>query len=161
MKGYKNVRSWNRLLVTSTPTSLFNLKDACTTPLLPYCKFDFYNTKMSAHSANPGNFANRPTEEVKAIASMGGKASHGPHKDSEVLRSPHYIAGSMLMTMQDEQPQEASHAPGRNADGTFTKGSEAAAQAGHLGGLHAHQKIDEKVSPYHPFTSSVHLRRLY
>lgn len=27
-------------------------------------------------SNNPGNFANRPTEEVKAIASMGGKAAH-------------------------------------------------------------------------------------
>lgn len=26
-------------------------------------------------NTNPGNFANRPTEEVKAIASKGGKAS--------------------------------------------------------------------------------------
>lgn len=34
-------------------------------------------------SNNPGNFANRPTEEVKAIASMGGKASHG-ESNSEV-----------------------------------------------------------------------------
>lgn len=25
---------------------------------------------------NPGNFANRPTEEVQAIASKGGQASH-------------------------------------------------------------------------------------
>lgn len=25
---------------------------------------------------NPGNFANRPKEEVQAIASMGGKAAH-------------------------------------------------------------------------------------
>lgn len=30
-------------------------------------------------NSNPGNFANRPTEEVKEIASMGGKASHGGH----------------------------------------------------------------------------------
>lgn len=36
-------------------------------------------------------------------------------------------------------------APGRNADGTFTKGSEAAKEAGHLGGLHANGKVDEKV----------------
>ncbi|KAK4207187.1 stress-induced bacterial acidophilic repeat-containing protein [Rhypophila decipiens] len=28
-------------------------------------------------SDNPGNFANRPTEEVQEIASKGGKASHG------------------------------------------------------------------------------------
>lgn len=31
----------------------------------------------------------------------------------------------------------------RNADGTFTKGSEAAKEAGHLGGLHAAGKLDE------------------
>jgi len=29
-----------------------------------------------SENTNPGNFANRPTEEVKAIAAMGGKASH-------------------------------------------------------------------------------------
>jgi len=28
-------------------------------------------------NTNPGNFANRPKEEVQAIASKGGKASHG------------------------------------------------------------------------------------
>ena len=31
---------------------------------------------MSA-ATNPGNFANRPTEEVKEIAAKGGHASHG------------------------------------------------------------------------------------
>jgi general stress protein YciG len=32
---------------------------------------------MSDHgNDNPGNFANRPKEEVKEIASKGGKASH-------------------------------------------------------------------------------------
>lgn len=30
-----------------------------------------------ADNDNPGNFANRPKEEVQAIASKGGKASHG------------------------------------------------------------------------------------
>jgi len=34
-------------------------------------------------NTNPGNFANRPAEEVKAIASMGGKASHGAHAEEE------------------------------------------------------------------------------
>ena len=38
--------------------------------------------------------------------------------------------------------QENDHLPGRNADGTFTKGSEAAKEAGHLGGLHAAGKTD-------------------
>jgi len=33
----------------------------------------------TTHNTNPGNFANRPTEEVKGIAAMGGKASHGGH----------------------------------------------------------------------------------
>lgn len=28
-------------------------------------------------NTNPGNFANRPTEEVREIAAMGGRASHG------------------------------------------------------------------------------------
>lgn len=31
---------------------------------------------------------------------------------------------------------------GRNADGTFTKGSDAAKAAGHIGGLHAHGETD-------------------
>jgi general stress protein YciG len=84
-------------------------------------KPSFSSTIMSA-SNNPGNFANRPTEEVKAIASMGGKASHGTHGSEE------------------------SHPPGRNADGTFVKGSEAAKEAGHIGGLHAHHKTEEQVS---------------
>jgi len=38
---------------------------------------------MSTHNTNPGNFANRDPEEVKAIASMGGKASHGGHHQTE------------------------------------------------------------------------------
>jgi general stress protein YciG len=40
-------------------------------------------------STNPGNFANRDPEEVKAIASMGGKASHGSHKETEVSDELH------------------------------------------------------------------------
>jgi len=32
---------------------------------------------MGAGNDNPGNFTNRPTEEVRAIASKGGQASHG------------------------------------------------------------------------------------
>lgn len=35
-------------------------------------------------SSNPGNFANRPTEEVKAIASMGDKAAHAHDSKTEV-----------------------------------------------------------------------------
>jgi len=37
------------------------------------------------------------------------------------------------------QRKDSASEPGRNPDGTFTKGSEAAKQAGHLGGLHSHE----------------------
>jgi len=41
----------------------------------------------STTNTNPGNFANRDPEEVKKIASMGGKASHGGHaNDSDEVR---------------------------------------------------------------------------
>ncbi|EMD00198.1 hypothetical protein BAUCODRAFT_41517, partial [Baudoinia panamericana UAMH 10762] len=83
---------------------------------------------------NPGNFANRPTEEVKAIASMGGKASHGGHNkehEEEVgLLSPRpSIAYTDVPQRKDSVALE-----GRNPDGTFVKGSSAAKEAGHLGG---------------------------
>ncbi|KAF2207211.1 hypothetical protein CERZMDRAFT_3591, partial [Cercospora zeae-maydis SCOH1-5] len=81
-------------------------------------------------STNPANFANRPTEEVQAIASMGGKASHGGNA-----------------TDGDAQSKE-DHVPGRNPDGTFTKGSQAAKEAGHRGGLHSHQNDAEKTNTH-------------
>jgi general stress protein YciG len=49
---------------------------------------------------NPGNFANRPKEEVREIAAKGGRASHGggnsgdsgADNSSEVSRaSPSYL----------------------------------------------------------------------
>ncbi|KAK7546702.1 conidiation-specific protein [Phyllosticta citricarpa] len=61
-------------------------------------------------SDNPGNFANRPAEEVKQAAAKGGHIAHHP---------------------EDSAPA------GRNPDGTFMKGSHAAKDAGHIGGLHA------------------------
>lgn len=33
-----------------------------------------------SHSSNPANFANRPTEEVREIASKGRKATQAAHK---------------------------------------------------------------------------------
>ncbi|KAB2572859.1 hypothetical protein BFW01_g11260 [Lasiodiplodia theobromae] len=78
---------------------------------------------------NPGNFANRPTEEVREIASKGGHAAQG-HTGSAFTqeRNPDgTFAGNK---------EEESHPPGRNPDGTFVKGSEAAKEAGHKGGIH-------------------------
>ncbi|EHL00326.1 putative Conidiation-specific protein 10 [Glarea lozoyensis 74030] len=40
-----------------------------------FCRYR--NEWMPEIPDNPGNFANRPKEEVQAIASKGGKASHG------------------------------------------------------------------------------------
>lgn len=42
------------------------------------------------------------------------------------------------------QQEENHSSAGRNPDGTFTKGSEEAKHAGHIGGLHAAGKTDEK-----------------
>ncbi|KXT13976.1 hypothetical protein AC579_8850 [Pseudocercospora musae] len=86
---------------------------------------------------NPGNFANRPTEEVKAIASMGGKASRKNDDDDKKEDTP-------------VSHLPASETSARNDDGTFTKGSEAAKEAGHLGGLHSNRKQkNEAVSVAH------------
>ncbi|KAK8196895.1 uncharacterized protein BKA78DRAFT_68972 [Phyllosticta capitalensis] len=70
---------------------------------------------MSANT-NPGNFANRPTEEVQEIAHKGGVVANHPEEHAP---------------------------PGRNLDGTFMKGSHAAKEAGHVGGLHAHGEAAE------------------
>ncbi|MCJ1289436.1 hypothetical protein MMC34_000968 [Xylographa carneopallida] len=69
-----------------------------------------------ADSSNPGNFANRPKEEVKEIASKGGQASGTPGGSS----------GSSDPTPVTNE--------GRNPDGTFAKGSAAAKEAGAKGG---------------------------
>ncbi|MCJ1390526.1 hypothetical protein MMC18_003386 [Xylographa bjoerkii] len=69
-----------------------------------------------ADNTNPGNFANRPKEEVKEIASKGGKSSGTAGGSS----------GSSDTTPVTKE--------GRNADGTFAKGSAAAKEAGAKGG---------------------------
>ncbi|TKA22384.1 hypothetical protein B0A50_08266 [Salinomyces thailandicus] len=107
---------------------------------------------MSAtENTNPGNFANRPTEEVKEIAAMGGKASHGPQGEAERKDSAAEPARNPdgTFTKGSEAAKAAGHVggmhshnaptePARNPDGTFTKGSEAAKAAGHVGGMHSH-----------------------
>ncbi|KAF2400022.1 hypothetical protein EJ06DRAFT_557092 [Trichodelitschia bisporula] len=72
-------------------------------------------------STNPGNFANRPKEEVREIAAKGGRASHGGGNSG----SDHSSSVHDGLQHQNE---------GRNPDGTFQKGSEAAKEAGAKGG---------------------------
>jgi general stress protein YciG len=47
-----------------------------------------------AHNQNPGNFANRPHEEVESIARKGGQSSHqggfaSMDEDKQVCAYPH------------------------------------------------------------------------
>ncbi|KAH0495897.1 hypothetical protein TgHK011_009423 [Trichoderma gracile] len=67
---------------------------------------------------NPGNFANRPKEEVQNIASKGGQASH---------------TGGFA-SMPKEQVQEIASKGGQASSGSFEPGSEKAREAGRKGG---------------------------
>ncbi|KAI0439558.1 conidiation-specific protein 10 [Xylaria telfairii] len=69
-------------------------------------------------SGNPGNFANRPKEEVQEIASKGGQASH---------------SGGFASMDPDKQREIASKG-GQASSGSFEPGSERAAEAGRKGG---------------------------
>ncbi|RKU47596.1 conidiation-specific expression protein [Coniochaeta pulveracea] len=74
---------------------------------------------MSDHgNDNPGNFANRPKEEVQAIASKGGQASH---------------SGGFASMDPDKQREIASKG-GKASSGSFEPGSEKAREAGRKGG---------------------------
>ncbi|KAK3720577.1 hypothetical protein LTR37_003626 [Vermiconidia calcicola] len=80
---------------------------------------------------NPSNFANLPKERVQEIASMGGKTSHGSNGK------------------EDTSDTNGSTEAGRNPDGTFTKGSEAAKAAGQKGGAHSHDNDSNKENDTH------------
>ena len=67
---------------------------------------------------NPGNFANRPTEEVQEIASKGGKASHS----------------GGFASMDPDKQREIASMGGQASGGKFEPGSERASEAGKKGG---------------------------
>ncbi|KAK0755591.1 hypothetical protein N5P37_011833 [Trichoderma harzianum] len=68
-----------------------------------------------ADNTNPGNFANRPNDEVREIASKGGQASSGS-----------FEPGS-------EKASEAGKKGGHASGGSFEPGSEKASEAGRKG----------------------------
>jgi len=75
--------------------------------------------KMSSTgNDNPGNFANRPHEEVVEAAKKGGEASH---------------SGGFASMDPDKQREIASQG-GQASSGSFEKGSERAKEAGRKGG---------------------------
>ncbi|KAF2103353.1 hypothetical protein NA57DRAFT_72329 [Rhizodiscina lignyota] len=68
-------------------------------------------------NTNPGNFANRPKEEVQEIASKGGQASQGG-----------------FASMDPDKQREIASEGGKASSGSFEPGSEAAKEAGRKGG---------------------------
>ncbi|KAK5168488.1 conidiation-specific protein [Cryomyces antarcticus] len=78
---------------------------------------------------NPGNFANRPKEEVQAIGSKGGQASHSGG------------FASMDANKQGRDPpcmgpsrREIASQGGKASNGLFEPGGEKAKEAGAKGG---------------------------
>ncbi|KAK9426616.1 hypothetical protein SUNI508_00143 [Seiridium unicorne] len=68
---------------------------------------------------NPGNFANRPTEEVKEIAAKGGKASH---------------SGGVADTDSGKQDDKSSSTSNDNPGNFANRPKEDAVEAGRKGG---------------------------
>ncbi|KAF1996317.1 conidiation-specific protein 10 [Amniculicola lignicola CBS 123094] len=71
-----------------------------------------------ADNNNPGNFANRPKEEVQNIAKKGGEASH---------------TGGFANMDADKQREIASMG-GKASSGSFEPGSDKVKEAGRKGG---------------------------
>ncbi|KAL8718710.1 MAG: hypothetical protein Q9225_004191 [Loekoesia sp. 1 TL-2023] len=71
-----------------------------------------------ADNTNPGNFANRPKEEVQAAAQKGGQTS---------------TTGGFASMDPDKQKDIASQG-GQASSGSFEPGSEKAKEAGRKGG---------------------------
>ncbi|KAI4149436.1 MAG: hypothetical protein LQ341_001318 [Variospora aurantia] len=71
-----------------------------------------------ADNSNPGNFANRPKEEVKAAAQKGGQNS---------------TTGGFASMDPDKQREIASQG-GQASSGSFEPGSKKAQEAGQKGG---------------------------
>jgi len=72
---------------------------------------------MSTANTNPGNFANRPKEEVQEIPSKGGQSSAGG-----------------FASMDPDKQREISSKGGQASSGSFEPGSERAREAGRKGG---------------------------
>ncbi|KAK4125840.1 hypothetical protein N657DRAFT_280501 [Parathielavia appendiculata] len=88
-------------------------------------------------NTNPGNFANRPKDEVREIASKGGQASHSggfasmdPDKQASFFPFSPANQRSLLTSYQREIASKGGHA----SSGSFEPGSERAREAGRKGG---------------------------
>jgi general stress protein YciG len=91
-------------------------------------------------SSNPGNFANRPAEEVKNIASKGGHArgtggsgGSGGGADTTSASVGKENPGSFA-NRPKEEVQAIGSKGGQDSSGSFEPGSERAKEAGMKGG---------------------------
>ena len=91
-------------------------------------------------NTNPGNFANRPKEEVQEIASKGGQASKGgfASMDPDKQVCYHYFLSFPIITpcfvINIDQQREIASQGGQASSGSFEPGSEKAKEAGRKGG---------------------------
>lgn len=88
-----------------------------------------------ADNTNPGNFANRPKDEVTAAAQKGGQSSHeggfaSMDPDKQVCDSHWYPSPCYSWDMQKDIASQG----GKASSGSFEPGSEAAKEAGRKGG---------------------------
>src|SRR4051812_44590239 len=93
----------------------------------------------STGNTNPGNFANRPKEEVQEIASKGGQSrGTGSSSDTHATGTTSSSTGNTnpgnFANRPKEEVQEIASKGGKASSGSFEPGSEKAAEAGRKGG---------------------------
>ncbi|ROT43142.1 hypothetical protein SODALDRAFT_327312 [Sodiomyces alkalinus F11] len=113
-----------------------------------------------ANNTNPGNFANRPREEVQEIASKGGQASNQgsstsptgtynpgnfanrPREEVQEIASKGGQASHSggFASMDPDKQREIASMGGKASSGSFEPGSEKAREAGAKGG-HARAEV--------------------
>ncbi|KAK5071364.1 hypothetical protein LTR16_009284 [Cryomyces antarcticus] len=99
-----------------------------------------YRNMQGQHSAatdgrNPDGTFTKGSAAAKEAGHIGGLHSH----DNDGMGGETSSGGEATSSSgsSDSSGSTSSAGPGRNADGTFTKGSEAAKEAGHKGGSHS------------------------
>ncbi|KAB8238410.1 general stress protein [Aspergillus alliaceus] len=80
-----------------------------------------------ASNTNPGNFSNRPQEEVQNIASKGGQSSHR----------------GGFASMDPEKQRNIASKGGQASSGSFESGDPRARAAGQKGGSRTSYDLDQ------------------
>ncbi|EAW08782.1 general stress protein [Aspergillus clavatus NRRL 1] len=83
---------------------------------------------MPTNNQNPGNFANRPHEEVENIARKGGQSSHQ----------------GGFASMDPQKQKEIASKGGHASSGSFQPGDPRAREAGRKGGSHSNADAPEE-----------------